>query len=299
VASLQSLRIEASGLTDIGAWFLSNVELPSLNALYLPDNEELGNVGVARIASMESAPSLQILDLSRTGLTGAGARRMAANPLLGRLTHLGVACNRLASGAVALATSPHLEKLESLDLKDVMLERRGFEQFARSASLHGLSCLRVSGSGVGPLVVRLLMENKALSQLSELEISTSPSGQEVAGLLASDHNSWQLSALDLGHCRLGDEGVQDLASPRLSSLRELNLTGNELSDDGAARLAEAECFRNLRHLELSHNRITSAGGEALARSRALTLLHLGLEGNEIGEEAAQLLRDRYGSGVEM
>jgi uncharacterized protein (TIGR02996 family) len=96
--------------------------------------------------------------------------------------------------------------------------------------------------------------------------------------------------LDLCHNHLGDHGVARLlASPHLTGLRHLILSGNEVQDEGAAALARS-CLPRLTRLDLSNNRVGDEGARALACSGQLgALSSLVLWGNDVGDEGAAAL----------
>ena len=54
--------------------------------------------------------------------------------------------------------------------------------------------------------------------------------------------------------------------PRLANLRDLDLSRNEIGDEGAVALAESPHLTNLRRLSLTGNRITESGKRTLAGS---------------------------------
>lgn len=81
-------------------------------------------------------------------------------------------------------------------------------------------------------------------------------------------------------------------SPRVASLRWLNLGENRIGPSGAAALAESEHFANLEFLDVRHNSLGSDGASALAgSSRLKKLRHLDLCGDRVtAEDAVRLIR---------
>ena len=78
-----------------------------------------------------------------------------------------------------------------------------------------------------------------------------------------------------------------LARRLLNGLKGLHLTDSPLGDEGAVRLADAACLRNLTTLRLGQTGLSDPGAAALARSRHLGRLQtLVLRGNAIGDFGA-------------
>ena len=89
------------------------------------------------------------LDLSPHGicLWTEGARALAASPYLARLTSLELKSNRIgAEGARALAESPHLAHLTSLHLEDNNIGTEGARALAASPYLARLTSLNLSSN---------------------------------------------------------------------------------------------------------------------------------------------------------
>jgi hypothetical protein len=62
--------------------------------------------------------------------------------------------------------------------------------------------------------------------------------------------------------------------PHVARLRDLDLSRNEIGDEGAAALAESPHLAGLRRLALNGNRITEAGKRALFSLHPRTNLEL-------------------------
>ncbi len=64
----------------------------------------------------------------------------------------------------------------------------------------------------------------------------------------------------------------------------LDLSKNNVQDDGVEKLCTASYFRNLKKLYLDDNELTSASGKYLAESQFLTqLTHLSLGYNKLAD----------------
>jgi uncharacterized protein (TIGR02996 family) len=97
-----------------------------------------------------------------------------------------------------------------------------------------------------------------------------------------------LTELSLGLRGLTGAGLGHLVRLGLPRLRWLDVHFNDVDDEGARTLAQAEGLSELRSLNLGTNRIGDAGAEALAgcRSQLAVLAALDLGGNDITDPAA-------------
>ena len=112
-----------------------------------------GDEGIALLAAAPMLASVQTLCLERCGITDAGVAQLAASPYVRELRQLFL-CNRAGvetgfpntigeSGALALAMSPNLGRLEELDLWNTSVGDRGVETLIASPNLWRLSQLTV------------------------------------------------------------------------------------------------------------------------------------------------------------
>src|SRR5262249_52311964 len=100
-----------------------------------------------------------------------------------------------------------------------------------------------------------------------------------------------LRDLDLSDNGLSEEGARLLAqAPALQDLLRLDLSDNQIRDEGVAHLAEAP-FGRLRELRLAKALVGTAAGRALAGAEwagSLAVLDLG-DNHLVGDETAKLL----------
>jgi uncharacterized protein (TIGR02996 family) len=139
---------------------------------------------------------------------------------------------------------------------------------------------------VGGELTQQILALPALQRLHRLSFK-GHWGDGIAWLLAESPVVAQLSALDLSYCGLSPAAVRAIiASPRLASMNELALCGNDIGFDGAMEISLlprlAPCLRKL-HLE--DTGINDAAATLLAHAPALLSLdELRLEGNPLDVE---------------
>ena len=98
--------------------------------------------------------------------------------------------------------------------------------------------------------------------------------------------------LELEQCMMGDNAGMSIgeALMRGSALRYCSLKKNDISDDGAIRIAQGieQDARSLQELHLGWNEISDVGGEALGKVllKNTTLLKLDLSNNKLKNESA-------------
>jgi hypothetical protein len=106
-------------------------------------------------------------------------------------------------------------------------------------------------------------------------------------ILAIEKGNFKERQIDLSDESLGDEGVFRLVDALIgcisSNVEEINLTGNEIGDNAAKRLAT---IKNLKKLIASENNIGPQGAQALAGTM---LEELDLNGNPIQNEGIHYL----------
>jgi uncharacterized protein (TIGR02996 family) len=176
---------------------------------------------------------LVILDLS----CAEDVERLAASPVLRGITSLDFGPDSWTgnsefgdAGARALASSPHLARLRSLELGDTNLGPEGFRALVQALPLRHLTSLKLTGfdcttsNHIGDDGARALAEATHMTNLSCLWLMENCIGADGARALAGAAHLDSLTDLDLASNPIGTAGALALASsPFLSRLTKLRL----------------------------------------------------------------------------
>jgi len=260
--------------------------LPTLRVLRV-DETPLSNFSEHSLAGKLESPvlsQLESLELWLTGLGDEGMQELARSQRLANLRRLklrasvspdlsvdGDALKLTDAGAACLAASPHLQRLESLDIGHNWLSGEGVK-----ALLAGSWALRSLDLSYNWRLVSLgetFANATRAPTLRSLALAGATLRPEEAAQLARAPCLSQLEELNLDRCSLGGEGLQAfLHAMSLPSLRSLCLAHNSLRDEGALALAASPAVKQLTSLELGTNYIHPKGIAALASSPNLASL---------------------------
>lgn len=172
----------------------------------------------------------------------------SASPALSYLRAFANGCLNSPSGLAALASSPHLAGLLSLDLSSSLSDASSAVRLLKSGALPGL-CRLVGLTVTGP---------------------RAPLVDAIEGAPCAAN----LRHLAIPNCLLAARSLRPLAcSPRLSGLVTLSLSGNPIVGLSRSSFAEPPHLEGLRNLDLGNNLLADADLKALARSPLLPRLN--------------------------
>jgi uncharacterized protein (TIGR02996 family) len=169
-----------------------------------------------------------------------------------------------ASGHIAtLVTMPALRRYRDLSFHDTYLRAAQCTQLAGCEYLEQLEHLGLYSTGLDDDALVTLARSTAFPRLQSLDLTNGRSDQNygLAGVaaLADAVFAPHLLVLRMGRRWLGNDIVEIIA--RLPALIELDLSGGDLSDDGAFALAALP--HHFTSLALGNNTFTDAGKRAL------------------------------------
>ncbi|KAJ3347169.1 hypothetical protein GGF32_007018 [Allomyces javanicus] len=126
--------------------------------------------------------------------------------------------------------------------------------------------------------------------VTDLDVSGKPIGQSGLKVLqrALSRPDQRLTKLVLDDCGLGDSGALFVSIIVPSTLKALQLRGNEIRYVGAQAIA-AHLPQSLIKLSMSYNQIGDIGAQAIVARLPQSLTKLYLTGNQIGDVGAQAI----------
>lgn len=175
-------------------------------------------------------------------------------------------------------------------------------------SLSGLQSLSLSGMGIGPrgikLVLGILSNNNSSGsgsccpQLTELNISRCRIGFFGAKEISSIGLPLTLTRLDIHNNELETEGIWQIKSALepLQLLKYINLSYNNLGDDATSEIGRLlPKLQSIVEIDLSSNNIQDNGalsiGMAFSNSNNCNLEKLNISKNKIADDGARYILD--------
>ena len=278
IKSLKKVAVEDNGLSGEGLEEIACAlrAQPQLEELLLSSIdmevspfEQRGYVALGNTMKHWTSPALNKLAIKHSDLDDEGLLALLegmANCV--NINHLDLGGNRSITevGLRALSSLFQSKKfcLQSLDVGEMEIENEGMGTLA---------------SGI-----------TAFQSLKSLNLSFNNIGDEgLEALAVGISNNKYLESLDLWNSgtfsAIGLRRLSDVI-PTVLNLRELNLSGNSINDEGMQALAVGlRRLRALERLNLSYNTIGSEGLRALAAAEISPLRWLKLADNAINDEA--------------
>jgi hypothetical protein len=204
-------------------------------------------------------------------------------------------CDLGDEAAEALAESPGLKNLRTLELETGRITGAGASALLSSRHLHRLTVLNLDQNPVCGLDSALLADARNRS-LRVLHLGYGPKCAEEMKTLAACSALRGLIWLDLSNNVADDGAIQAFTEGRgWTRLAVLDLKNNLIGDNGAASLASWSGLAKVRHLHLYINKVGPKGAQALAASPYLDeLRHLCVDPEALGPEGVKLLQERFG-----
>ena len=265
----------------------------SLRKLWLAYND-LRSCANTILYSLSKIRTLTALDLSGNDMSEDTAAFVAlAVTSNSSLEGLGLSYNRLStSGIVTIADSlSNISTLKILNIKNTAFTEEASDSVASLIKSNtGIEELYLGYNKLKAGALKIVRALKEVSSLKVLDLNSSKTSGIIADDLSAviDRNSLQILWLANNDLRLNISTILDSLS-KITTLTELNLSGNDMTDDVAASLASAiKSNSSLEDLRLSNNRLTTSSiatmSESLSKNSLLTIFDL--RNNIVTEEAA-------------
>jgi Leucine-rich repeat (LRR) protein len=207
---------------------------------------------------VQKIPTVRAVDISRSPITLDGVKNLQGANQIEELI-LG-SRNATTANIVEVAKMTNLKKL-TLSIVGSKFEADAFKPLAANTKMESLA-FSVSDFFIPPAVLPSLA---AIPNLKNLTLRGSSQGDNLIPLLKS---IGRLESLDLSDCKLIGSNLGELPA---TNLRELKLSENPFSDNGAAALAK---FTQLEKLNLSKTQITDKTLAVLKNLKKLKSLDL-------------------------
>jgi uncharacterized protein (TIGR02996 family) len=271
LAQLRTLCLTSNGVGTAGVRSLTQAAtLKNLETLDLTgpgyyesyyDNPLIDLAGMEALADWKGLSSVRSLSLSGSDVRPAGLRRLLQSPHAAGLTSLSLRSGRLGGDAMAeFADANQQLQLQTLDLGENVLKDSGAEHLAAAKCLSELKILRLD---------RCEIPERGAVHLAK----TAPF---IEGL----------RILEAGHNYFGSAGLDALLQRSSTTLHSLGLRNNNLTNQGAALLAESTASNELLELDLSDNALTGSAAKSLGETENLgRLLLLRIGDNPLGYQA--------------
>jgi uncharacterized protein (TIGR02996 family) len=256
---LSALTINHSRIGIPLARAIANAEhLAGLKKLHLTINN-FDDDAIQHLVGSPILANLEELDLSENEKMGEmSARALASSPHLGALRTLELRNNRLGPvGAEAVAGSERLANLQKLVLSNNDIGIARLQTISRNAGFFRVPILDLSENKLDAAGLQVILNRNLhpigpqANRLRDLNLRSNPLGDDGMRVLAACRLLENLRTLRLVNCQIGDEGVRVLAaSPHLSNLVVLDLSNNPINDSGCRFLCESNTLRNLKRLSV-------------------------------------------------
>lgn len=197
---------------------------------------------------------LSCLTLARCNAGLRAVRQLVKSPLLERLSSLALRGSVGTAAAALLVRSPRLKHLRRLEMSTCDLDADAALALASAPSLAGLTALNLDTNHLGIEGVIALIRCPHLRGLNELDLSLTQYTGESEGWseLYGPAGPPGLTALVLRENSLYRSQVFDLiSSPRLATLRFLDLSRCHMYDDGSSWAGPDEFPATPLHLRLA------------------------------------------------
>ena len=290
--NLKKLQLVSNKIADIGAMAIGKSNIwTQLEYLNLQRNE-IGDIGARYIGDNTCWKNLKVLALCFNRIGDSGAKAIAMNETWVKLEKFFFNSNKVKDRSTIALFCSHKtwKELRILELYDNPVEGLDANAFQVTEVVHStkLSVLDLPQAKFD----RDLLHYLACPSPKEIkEISLTDKGSTDLNAVAIGSNlTWiNLKKLDLSFNQIGDEGGMKIGSNTTwVNLEELCLKDNNLAIKSSVAIGKNKTWRKLKVLDLSGNKLGNSGASNLAQNTTWTnLTTLSLDANDIGPKGAE------------
>eukprot|EP00288_Rhodomonas_lens_P015203 CAMPEP_0177693554 /NCGR_PEP_ID=MMETSP0484_2-20121128/2461_1 /TAXON_ID=354590 /ORGANISM="Rhodomonas lens, Strain RHODO" /LENGTH=798 /DNA_ID=CAMNT_0019204371 /DNA_START=60 /DNA_END=2457 /DNA_ORIENTATION=- len=268
-------------------WLRSDLQCPTIRGVLLASSCRCAGSKVEDICETLVHPSFNGKEVH---VQWRGQGRVSTNALL-----------HAVKGAAGAQRSVAILKITHLDLGHNDIEKHGSERLAEVLALQTtIQYLGLRGNCFSHVEASVLGQSLRLCRgLTHLDLGENQLGERGAAYLATCLRlCTALQHLDLTSNRVGTAGVELLVSGLVEckSFAHLGLADNNIFAPGANTLSVIlRGCTSFQHLDLSRNRIHDTAEKLfVAVGQSVSLSHLDLHSNNIGDDGAAYLADVLG-----
>ncbi|POM67159.1 hypothetical protein PHPALM_16886 [Phytophthora palmivora] len=313
--NLRDAAIEDGGMVAIADAFREGGAAKGLTALDVSGNDLTAESMPALGQMLRVSGALRTLQVEENEIGSKGAKAIAKALKIGSpvLEKVVANVNEIgASGALALVKAVvDKNTFAKLDVDGNQISADGvasietlLEMANVLAQCKKLTLLRYASARAGPEASAQMVRsvNSHLRALKSLDLSDcsfeDDGATQLAEAISKQPNLQYLKLRDASLCAEGAEKVAKALASNKIQLVELDLSGNELADEGIASLAPLlKSQSSLKVLRLDENEVTSEGLKkfvaALSTDSLPVLEELSLCGNEITAKGAIAVVDTF------
>lgn len=178
-----------------------------------------------------------------------------------------------------------------LDLRYGKINSQGLIAFAQSPHLSRIQKLELGSNDLNAQAIEALMASPLLNSVHTLHVDINKIGDRGAQAIGQAPHLASLRRLAITYNQIGDVGFEAIVtSPHLTNLQQLYCDENRITIKGVQTLANSPQASALKDLDLSYNSVGDVGAQALADSPFLSLEGLGLNSCDLTAEGKRIMQ---------
>ena len=260
--TIDGSHIDESTVTALAKILKTNTSITTLTLF----NNSLGTECIKDLADAITKSKITTLELARNDIRAGGTKVLASAIAKSQITSLVITEDQIGhEGAKALADAIPASKISKLKLAFCAIGNDGAIDLANSMPTSGITELFLNGNGIGIEGGEALAKAITQSKINTLSLRGEHIGDKGTKVLAEALHGSKVANLELVCASFSQEGIASLADLINSNkqLKNLNLTDNNIDDEGLKLLADSILNCEVNNLDISFNNITDKSLDAL------------------------------------